>query len=74
MDVNMPVMDGLEATRRIRARPRWADLPIIGLTADAMDSQLSACREAGMDSFVIKPIDMAALIAAIGQASLREAA
>jgi len=74
MDVNMPVMDGLEATRRIRARPRWANLPIIGLTADAMDSQLNACREAGMDSFVIKPIDMAALVAAIGQASLREAA
>jgi signal transduction histidine kinase/ActR/RegA family two-component response regulator len=74
MDVNMPVMDGLEATRRIRARPRWANLPIIGLTADAMEGQLSACHEAGMDSFVVKPIDMAALVAAIGQASLREAA
>jgi two-component system, sensor histidine kinase len=69
MDVNMPVMDGLEATRRIRRRAEWLDLPIIGLTADVMEAQLDACKGAGMDAFVTKPIDMAALVAAISQAA-----
>ncbi|WP_255367619.1 response regulator [Caulobacter sp. UNC279MFTsu5.1] len=68
MDVNMPVMDGLEATRRIRARPDWAGLPIIALTADVMDDQIQACREAGMDDFVVKPVDMAALVATVTRA------
>jgi CheY-like chemotaxis protein len=68
MDVNMPVMGGLEAARRIRARPAWADLPIIALTADVMDDQIRACREAGMDDFVVKPVDMAALVAAVTRA------
>jgi len=68
MDVNMPVMGGLEATRRIRARPDWAGLPIIALTADVMDDQVQACREAGMDDFVVKPVDMAALVSAVTRA------
>jgi signal transduction histidine kinase/FixJ family two-component response regulator len=68
MDVNMPVMGGLEATRRIRARPDWAGLPIIALTADVMDDQIQACREAGMDDFVVKPVDMAALVSAVTRA------
>jgi CheY-like chemotaxis protein len=68
MDVNMPVMDGLEATRRIRARPEWAALPVIALTADVMDDQVRACREAGMDDFVVKPVDLAALVAAVTRA------
>jgi len=68
MDVNMPVMDGLEATRRIRARPEWAALPVIALTADVMDDQVRACREAGMDDFVVKPVDMAALVGAVTRA------
>lgn len=74
MDVNMPVMDGLEATRRIRARPDWAGLPIIALTADVMDDQVQACREAGMDDFVVKPIDMAALVSAVTRAGRTPAA
>ncbi|WP_243692082.1 response regulator [Caulobacter sp. BK020] len=68
MDVNMPVMDGLEATRRIRARSEWAALPVIALTADVMDDQIRACREAGMDDFVVKPVDMAALVSAVTRA------
>jgi two-component system sensor histidine kinase/response regulator len=58
MDVQMPVMDGLEATRRIRAEsPGGARLPIVGLTASALKEQVEACRAAGMDDVVAKPIE-----------------
>jgi CheY-like chemotaxis protein len=58
MDVNMPVMDGLEATRRLRRDPRWARLPVIALTADVMRAQIQTCIAAGMDAHVAKPIDL----------------
>ncbi|HMO42738.1 MAG TPA: response regulator, partial [Phenylobacterium sp.] len=64
MDVRMPVMDGLEATRRIRAREQaegLAPTPIIGLSADAMAHQVEALLAAGMDAHVAKPIDAARL-------------
>jgi two-component system, sensor histidine kinase and response regulator len=58
MDVQMPVMDGLEATRRIRAEiPGGARLPVVGLTANALKEQLDACRAAGMDDVIAKPIE-----------------
>jgi len=57
MDVKMPVMDGLEATRRIRAQEKWSKLPIIALTANAVQGELDKCREVGMDAYVTKPID-----------------
>lgn len=66
MDVQMPVMDGLEATRRIRAgEVAAADIPIIALTADAMKGDLEICLEAGMNDHVSKPINVADLSAAI---------
>ncbi|MFT4251276.1 MAG: ATP-binding protein [Caulobacter sp.] len=67
MDVNMPVMDGLEATRRLRADPRWARLPIVALTADVMQTQIRTCLEAGMDAHVAKPIDMRNLLSVLAQ-------
>lgn len=59
MDVQMPFMDGLEATRRIRALPdsNQARVPILALTAHAMKEDQEACLLAGMDDHVIKPID-----------------
>ena len=57
MDVKMPVMDGLEATRQIRAQEKWNKLPIIALTANAVQGELDKCREVGMDAYVTKPID-----------------
>ncbi|MBW8271479.1 ATP-binding protein [Caldovatus aquaticus] len=67
MDVQMPDMDGLEATRRIRALPGpRARVPIIALTASALPDQIEACRRAGMDGHLAKPIERHALVGALG--------
>ena len=57
MDVQMPEMDGLEATRIIRAMPGRANTPILSMTANAFDEDRRACFEAGMNDFVPKPMD-----------------
>lgn len=58
----MPVMDGLEAMRRIRAfGNRWERLPIIGLTASVMADDCRTCLDAGMDEVVAKPLNTASL-------------
>ncbi len=56
MDLQMPVMDGLEATRRIRAQARFCDLPIIAMTAAVLTQDREACLAAGMNDHVAKPI------------------
>jgi len=58
MDVQMPVLDGYEATRLLRQLPRFADLPIVALTAGAFKSQQDEARDAGMDAFVAKPFNV----------------
>ena len=62
MDMQMPEMDGLEATRALRADPEFRDLPIIAMTANAMRQDLDACLAAGMNDHVIKPIDRSVLV------------
>ena len=57
MDIQMPVMDGLTATRAIRALPAHARTPILAMTANAFEEDRLACRNAGMDDFIPKPAD-----------------
>jgi two-component system, sensor histidine kinase len=71
MDINMPVMDGVSATRAIRAEERAGArvrTPIIALTANAMDHQRHDYLAAGLDAHVSKPLDLTALFAAIADA------
>ena len=58
MDMQMPVMDGLEAARAVRGELNLRDLPVIALTANAMENDQKSCLEAGMDDFIAKPIDV----------------
>jgi PAS domain S-box-containing protein len=65
MDIQMPVMDGYEATRAIRKEKRFDSLPIVAMTANAMQGDREKCIEAGMNDHVAKPIDPKELFAAM---------
>ena len=67
MDLQMPVMDGLEATRAIRAMPQFVRLPIVAMTANAYDDSRNACMAAGMNDFVAKPVNPEVLYATLLQ-------
>src|ERR1700710_1597613 len=70
MDVRMPQMDGLEATRRIRAlEGTRGQVPIVALTARAFAQQVEECRKAGMNGHVSKPFSPEALVAAVVRAA-----
>jgi len=63
MDMQMPRLDGLEATRRLRENPAHAQLPVLAMTANVFESDRDECRSAGMNDFVPKPVSPAQLYA-----------
>jgi CheY-like chemotaxis protein len=65
MDVMMPEMDGLTATREIRKRNEWKKLPIIALTAKAMPDDREKCLRAGANDYIAKPLDVDKLVSLI---------
>jgi len=65
MDISMPVMSGIEATKLIRTKPDVSHVRIVALTAHAMESARRECLEAGCDDFATKPVDFAGLVALI---------
>jgi CheY-like chemotaxis protein len=62
MDMSLPVLDGWEATRRIKADPRTKHIPVIALTAHAMQGDEAKAREAGCDDYDTKPIELPRLL------------
>jgi signal transduction histidine kinase/CheY-like chemotaxis protein len=65
MDLQMPELDGLEATRIIRKDNRWADLPIVAMTAHAMNGDREGCLAAGMNAYISKPVHSAHLLSIV---------
>jgi CheY-like chemotaxis protein len=67
MDMSLPVMDGWEATRRLKADPQVQHIPIIALTAHAISGDRERCLAAGCDEYESKPVKFPRLLAKIGQ-------
>lgn len=65
MDVMMPVMDGLAATRELRKDPRWNTLPVLMLTAKAMPDDQERCMAAGANDYMAKPLDVDKLLSLV---------
>ena len=68
MDLNLPVLDGWEATRRLKADPATRNIPIIALTAHAMAGDREKALAAGSDDFDTKPVEFERLLAKVNQA------
>ncbi len=67
LDIGLPVMDGYELARRLRAEPRWAQLRLVAVTGYGQQSDRQRSQEAGFDAHLVKPIDVARLPAVIDE-------
>jgi CheY-like chemotaxis protein len=72
MDMGLPVIDGWEATRRLKASPDTALIPVVALTAHAMTEDRQKCLDAGCDGFEPKPLEFGRLIACMEQLLKKE--
>lgn len=68
MDIGLPAMDGVEATRLLKSDPETAGIPVLALTAHALLSERERAMEAGVDGYLVKPIGVAALIREVQRA------
>lgn len=71
MDVELPEMDGLTATRELKADPATAGIPVVALTANAMRGDRERCLEAGCVGYISKPIDVKSFAATVGSFLVR---
>ena len=62
MDIQLPGMDGLQATRKIKENPAWRDIPVVALTAYAMSADEKKVQKAGCDSYISKPYSITTLV------------
>ena len=67
MDLQMPELDGLAATRRLRLDERFKSLPVIAMTAHSLSDEWRQCREAGMNDYIAKPVDVPVLLSIVGK-------
>jgi len=72
MDITMPIMDGFEATAKIRAMPKWRGIPIVALTAITISSQ-KQCVNFGIDEYLSKPLHKEQLLSVLQKLSLIQA-
>jgi len=74
MDIQLPDMDGLEATARIRQMPSWASIPIIAMTAHAMKGDAERFLRAGVDDCLSKPVNRLELLSCLEREMVRRRA
>lgn len=67
MDLSLPRLDGWQATRRLKADPRLASIPVVALSAHAMSGDEESARQCGCDEFLTKPVDEERLFATLGR-------
>jgi CheY-like chemotaxis protein len=67
MDVQLPGMDGMQATRLIKRQPEWSRIPVIAITAHALEGELDEIKEAGFDSHICKPFKISDFIAEVSR-------
>lgn len=72
MDIQMPVMNGIQATRLLKTNPVTAQIPIVCITALALDEDKERCLDAGADTYVTKPLDITNLCGVVQRVALRE--